>query len=99
MKKSKNTIVTPGKSSKKTSSKPAPSASISSPKTRISSPDEKRTAITQRLRRGDFVKLSVLTGYDKTHVSKVIRGVSNNPSGEILNTAYKFVGKRKPVMA
>jgi hypothetical protein len=99
MKKSKNKIVSPSKSSKKTSVTPASSASISSPKTRVSSPDAKRLAITQRLRRGDFAKLSVLTGYDKTHVSKVIRGVSNNPSGEILNTAYKFLGKRKPVTA
>lgn len=105
MKKVKNTTPsTPSKSRKSSTPAKTPfsevlSSTPSSPKSRVSSIEEKRFAIMQRLRRGDLVKLSVLTGYDQTHVGKVIRGIANNPSGEIVNAAYKFVGKRKPVTA
>ena len=57
--------------------------------------NEKRAAVSVRLRRGDIAELAVRTGYDKSHVARVLRGESNNPSNEIVNAAYKMVGRRK----
>jgi|688.fasta_scaffold649115_1 hypothetical protein len=54
---------------------------------------KKRTAIGSRLRRGDMTQIAALTGYDVSHVCRVIRGTRNNP--EIVNAAYSHVGKRK----
>lgn len=68
---------------KKATMKSAPSAS------------DKRSAIQVRLRRGDIAAIATRTGYDKSHVARVLRGESNNPSNEIVNTAYKMVSRRK----
>jgi hypothetical protein len=57
---------------------------------------EKLAVITPRLRKGDFTLIAELTEYHPTMVSKVLRGKANNPSGEIINTAYKKFNKRKP---
>ncbi len=57
---------------------------------------EKLEVITPRLRKGDFTLIAELTNYHPTMVSKVLRGKANNPSGEIINTAYTKFNKRKP---
>ena len=54
---------------------------------------KKRVAVRARLRRGDVSVIAALTGYDPSHVSRVIRGERNNPV--IVNRAYSHVGKRK----
>lgn len=59
------------------------------------STEEKRTAIQVRLRRGDISAIATKTGYDKSHVGRVLRGESTNPSNEIVNTAYTMVSRRK----
>ena len=53
----------------------------------------KIAAVRSRLRRGDVSTIAALTGYDPSHVSRVIRGERNNPS--IVDKAYSHVGKRK----
>lgn len=57
--------------------------------------NEKRVAVAVRLRRGDIAEVARRTGYDKSHVSRVLNGTSTNPSNEIVNAAYKMVGRRK----
>jgi uncharacterized protein Veg len=56
---------------------------------------QKLKVIKSRIRRGDYVKLASETGYDRTHVRRVLLGESNNPSCKIVNAAYKAVAKRK----
>jgi len=63
------------------------------------SASQKLATVRTKLRHGDFALISKLTGYDPTHVRRVIVGVSNNPSGKIANTAYTVVGKRKVTTA
>jgi hypothetical protein len=89
-------------SAKSTKSTPATPANWSAPVNSTPSPKrgrrtlaEKLEIVSARIRRGDFTAIAKATGYDNTHVSKVIRGFANNPSGEIVNYAYDFVGKRK----
>lgn len=59
------------------------------------SADEKLAIAKTKLRRGDLTTLSIITGYDVSHVARVISGERKNPSGRIANAAYDFVGKRK----
>jgi transposase-like protein len=59
------------------------------------STEEKRAAIAVRLRRGDISAIATKTGYDKSHVGRVLRGTSTNPSNEIVNAAYTMVSRRK----
>jgi hypothetical protein len=54
---------------------------------------KKRVTISARLRRGDMTQIAALTGYDISHVSRVIRGIKNNSN--IVNAAYSHVSKRK----
>ena len=56
---------------------------------------QKLDRIQRRLRSGDFSRISRLTGYDPSHVSRVIRGESSNPSGAIVSTAYEMTRNRK----
>jgi hypothetical protein len=56
---------------------------------------QKLSTVRQRLREGDFSRISQATGYHPTHVSRVIRGESGNPSGEIVNAAYEMTRNRK----
>ena len=56
-------------------------------------PVQKRQAIKVRLRRGDISEIAARTGYDQSHVSRVIRGIRQNDA--ILNAAYTRVSKRK----
>lgn len=56
---------------------------------------QKLSVISQRLRTGDMTAVANKTGYDASHVSRVLRGQRSNPSGEIVNTAYSRVSKRK----
>jgi transcriptional regulator with XRE-family HTH domain len=53
----------------------------------------KLTAIRLRRRSGDVKYVAMKTGYDQSHVSRVLRGERNNP--EIVNAAYQRVSKRK----
>jgi hypothetical protein len=57
--------------------------------------EEKREAALARLKRGDISTIASNTYYDQAHVSRVLRGESNNPSGVIVKEAYRLVGKRK----
>lgn len=56
------------------------------------STSEKLRAISRRLRKGDISAIADKTGYDQSHVSRVLRGERNNDS--IVNAAYTRVGKR-----
>jgi hypothetical protein len=56
---------------------------------------DKLSVIQPRLRRGDLSTLSSRTGYDHSHVSRVLKGKGSNPSGEIVKAAYQMVSKRK----
>jgi hypothetical protein len=69
-----------------------PKVKATSTKKTIST-SEKRAIVVSRLRRGDVTEIASLTGYDISHVSRVIRGTRNNP--EIVNAAYSRVSKRK----
>ena len=48
-----------------------------------------------KIRRGDFTRIAKATGYDNSHVARVLRGQAKNPSGEIVRYASKMVSKRK----
>jgi len=61
------------------------------------SPAQKLKAIQARLKRGDFAKIAERTGYDASHVRRVLMGERSNPSGEIVKAAYTTVGRRKAV--
>jgi hypothetical protein len=52
----------------------------------------KMTVIASRQRRGDVTKVAEATGYSVSHVSRVIRGLRNNPS--ILSAAYRMTRRR-----
>lgn len=56
---------------------------------------QKLSVISQRLRTGDMKAVAIKTGYEASHVSRVLRGLRSNPSGEIVNAAYSRVSKRK----
>ena len=59
-------------------------------------PKQKLKEITPRLKRGDFANLSKITGFDPSHVRRVLLGESN-PNLSIVNEAYRRVGRRKMV--
>lgn len=95
---SKSTKSTPVAKSTKSNSTPVSnwtSTPVATPKKGRKTLAEKLEIVKVRIRRGDFSVIAKATGYDNSHVSKVIKGFSNNPSGEIVNYAYDFVGKRK----
>lgn len=56
---------------------------------------QKLATIRSRSRRGDISIISKLTGYEYSHVNRVLKGERNNPSGEIIEAAYSLVSKRK----
>jgi hypothetical protein len=56
---------------------------------------DKLSVIQPRLRRGDVSTISARTGYEMSHVRRVLKGERGNPSGEIVKTAYTMVSKRK----
>jgi len=51
--------------------------------------------IRKKMRIGDIAKIARETGYDQSHVSRVLRGESRNPTGDIVKYAKKMVSKRK----
>jgi hypothetical protein len=58
--------------------------------------DSQKLAIFRsRFRKGDITAIAKITGYDPSHVSRVLRGKRVNPSGKIVNAAYSRVSKRK----
>lgn len=59
-------------------------------------PAQKLNVIGPRLRRGDFANLAQITGYDPSHVRRVLIGESG-PNQQIVNEAYKRIGRRKLV--
>ena len=59
-------------------------------------PAQKLSVIEPRLRRGDFSNLAWITGYDPSHVRRVLIGESG-PNTQIINEAYKRIGRRKLV--
>ena len=61
------------------------------------STSQKLKTISSRLRHGDIVELSDRTGYDSSHVRRVLRGERGNPSGKIVQAAYTMVSKRKAI--
>ena len=54
---------------------------------------QKLQAIAQRRRRGDTIILATKTGYEYSHVCRVLNGQRNNES--IVNAAYSHMSKRK----
>ena len=54
---------------------------------------QKLQAIAQCRRTGDNATIAAKTGYDPSHVSRVLRGQRNNES--IVNVAYASMSKRK----
>ena len=56
---------------------------------------EKLSIAKKKLRHGDLTTISIITGYDRSHVARVIRGERKNPCGRIANVAYELLGKRK----
>ena len=92
----KSTKSTPvAKSTKSTPVSTWTATPVATPKKGRKTLAEKLEIVKVRIRRGDFSVIAKATGYDNSHVSKVIKGFANNPSGEIVNYAYDFVGKRK----
>lgn len=61
----------------------------------VLSTNEKLNRIKTRLRKGDMQAISFQTGYDASHVSRVLRGISKNPSNRIVNATYTRVASRK----
>ena len=51
--------------------------------------------LRKKLERGDISRIAKVTGYDNSHVARVIRGEAGNPSGEIMKYAKKMVTTRK----
>lgn len=57
--------------------------------------EEKRKSVVSKLKRGDLTRLSELIGYDKSHISRVLRGERNND--EIIKVSYSYLRRRTPV--
>lgn len=74
-----------------------PKAKTKTPKTGTSTktPRQKLATVRSRSRKGDTSKIAELTGYDYSHVRRVLKGERNNPSGEIIEAAYSLVSTRK----
>lgn len=64
-------------------------------KTKKKSPSvqQKRRTILDKIRHGDIGKIAELSGYERSHVGRVIKGERNNPV--IVDTAYAMLNKRK----
>ena len=65
----------------------------------IKSTIQKLEAVRTKYCRGDFSRIARLTGYDVSHVSRVIAGTSKNPNGRIAEMAYRMASQRKTVKA
>jgi hypothetical protein len=63
----------------------------------VLSTTEKLNRIQARLRKGDVQSIAFQTGYDASHVSRVLRGISKNPSNRIVNATYTKVASRKAI--
>jgi hypothetical protein len=87
MSKSKTTTKGKSSSSKTVKAVKAPAAKMTV--------GDKLSVIQPRLRRGDVSTISARTGYEMSHVRRVLKGERGNPSGEIVKTAYTMVSKRK----
>jgi hypothetical protein len=59
---------------------------------------QKLERISPRLRRGDITAIAYRTGYDQSHVSRVLRG-ERGPNPAIVESAYTQVKNRKPSLA
>lgn len=59
---------------------------------------QKLEKISPRLRRGDLTKIANATGYELSHVSRVLRG-KRGPTARIVSTAYDIVKSRKVTAA
>jgi len=70
-----------------------PKATITRGKSTKLSVAQKLQAIGQRRRRGDVSIIAAKTGYDRSHVSRVLSGVRNNV--RIVDAAYSHMSKRK----
>lgn len=56
---------------------------------------QKLAVISPRMRLGDVTAIAAKTGYDQSHVSRVLRGIRANDT--IVSAAYTHVSKRKAV--
>jgi len=70
-----------------------PKISVTKEKKSKLSTAQKLQAIAQRRRRGDTSAIVAKTGYEYSHVCRVLNGQRNNES--IVNTAYSHMSKRK----
>lgn len=59
---------------------------------------EKLERISPRLRRGDITAVASKTGYNTSHVSRVLRG-ERGANASIVETAYAQVKNRKAIFA
>jgi PP-loop superfamily ATP-utilizing enzyme len=59
---------------------------------------QKLERISPRLRRGDINVIAFRTGYDQSHVSRVLRG-ERGANSYIVEAAYSQVKNRKPSFA
>lgn len=59
---------------------------------------QKLDKISPRLRRGDITAIASKSGYDQSHVSRVLRGVRGT-NAKIVTTAYEQVKNRKAIFA
>jgi len=64
----------------------------------VLSSTEKLRRIQTRLRKGDIQSIAFQTGYDSSHVSRVLRGIAKNPSNRIINATYTKVASRKAII-
>lgn len=83
-----------GKTTKEKSSSSKSAKATKTPAAKLTVGD-KLSVIQPRLRRGDAITISARTGYEISHVRRVLKGECGNPSGEIVKTAYAMVSKRK----
>lgn len=51
--------------------------------------------VANKVRNGEYTKIAEATGYDASHVWRVVNGKRSNPSGEIMRYTNKLVGRRK----
>lgn len=55
--------------------------------------DSKLASIQSRLRTGDITRIAELSGYDPSHVSRVLRGIRQN--SEIIKQASSHLAGRR----
>ena len=90
--KSVKAVKTPAAKGKSASSKSVKAVKTPAAKLTI---NDKLSVIQPRLISGDVNKISAITGYEISHVRRVLKGERGNPSGEIVKAAYTMVSKRK----